>query len=108
MTKITALEVAKELAEKAHKLHSGSEITAWSGTSDKEAQLHKLRKTAAETVAAIGTEQPYTQIMKKHEELAAQIDSAGLTGLISENDLKEYYDLLDKLWASIEREKNEQ
>ena len=106
MKKESALEIARRLAEKTHKLNSGGQPLAWSGAGNFESQLHELRKSAAELVQAIGAGKPYQEIMHKHEALAGQIDAAGLTGLIGESEIAEYYALVDEVWAAIEHGKN--
>lgn len=104
MANQNALMYAQEMAKKTHELYSDGRILAWSGTSGKEAQLLTLRQASAELVAAIGGDQSGETILKKYGEVVAQIDAAGLTGLLTENELGEYYILADKLWAAIEKE----
>jgi hypothetical protein len=43
--------------------------------------------------------------MEAYEAVAADIDTAGITGLISESEITEYYALIDDIWAAIEKEK---
>jgi hypothetical protein len=75
------------------------------GTTSGESILQSLRKSVAELGTAIAEKKPYEEIMKAYEAMAANMDTAGVTGLISEAELTDYYSLADKIWAAIEHEK---
>ena len=105
MAKTSAIEIAKVLGDKIHGINLMTPDWLARGTSADEAQLLSLRKSIALLVEALATKKSYKEIMKAYEELAGAIDTAGITGLISETELTEYYALVDKLWAAIEKEK---
>lgn len=104
MTKQTALTISKELFDKAAKIKLNNAAAIF-GTTSHESLLQNMRKHIAELSAALTAKKPYTEVMQAYEAVAADVDSAGLTGLISEAELPEYYALIDKLWGAIEKEK---
>ncbi|MDQ3065215.1 MAG: hypothetical protein M3Q36_03005 [bacterium] len=75
------------------------------GTTSRESMLQSLRKSIAELGSAISAKKTYDDIMKKYEDAVSNIDTAGVTGLISESELTDYYALVDDIWAAIERQK---
>jgi hypothetical protein len=103
MAREKASELTKQLFEKVAgiKLNDAAAIF---GTTSKESMLQELRKNVAELGAAISAKKPYDQIMKLYESMAGSVDTAGVTGLISEEEIIEYYSLIDKLWIAIEKE----
>ncbi len=103
MKKRSSSELAKELFEKIHAIRL-NDAAAIFGTSAKESMLQGLRKNAAELGAALGSKKPYETVMKHYEAVASEIDTAGVTGLISDAELPDYYKIIDDLWAAIERE----
>jgi hypothetical protein len=104
MAREKASELTKQLFEKVAgiKLNDAAAIF---GTTSKESMLQELRKNVAELSSAITAKKSYDQIMKHYEAMAANVDTAGVTGLISEDEMTGYYSLIDKLWIAIEKEK---
>ena len=103
--KKTAAELNKELFDKITgiKLNDAAAIF---GTTSKESMLQQLRKDIVQLSEELAKQQSNEQIMARHEEVAAGIDAAGVTGLISEAEIAGYYKLTDDIWAAIERENN--
>jgi hypothetical protein len=104
MAKQSAEQLNKQLFEMVSKVKLNDPAAIF-GTTSNESQLQLLRKNVAELGKIIASKKPYEEIMKAYEAVAADIDTAGVMGLISEMELPEYYTIIDKLWAAIEREK---
>ncbi len=104
MTKKFAAEINRKLFDKVAKIKLNDAAGIF-GTTSKESMLQTLRKSTADLGVRLIEKQSYDDIMQAYEALASSIDSAGLTGLISEAELVDYYALIDKLWAAIEQEK---
>lgn len=100
-----AAELTNDLMQKIGtiKLNDASSIL---GGSSGQQMLNSLRGAAADLQQSLADESSYEEIMEKYESLAGDIDTAGVTGLISESEMAEYYTLVDNIWAAIEREKD--
>ncbi len=105
MAYAAAHELNKKLFSKvgAIKLNDAAAIF---GTTSRESMLQSLRGSVAELGTVLADKEPYQQIMEKYEAVVAAIDAAGLTGLISEAEMADYYALIDDIWAAIEADKN--
>jgi hypothetical protein len=103
MTKQSSLEIAQNLVEQVKSIKL-TNATGVLGTTQKQTLLENLLKSTAELAVAIGQNKEYEEIMKKYEIAVTAVDSAGLMGLISQDELADYYKLTDKLWATIEKE----
>ncbi len=97
----TANELSQQLAEKIHDIRI-DESAGIFGTTNNEKMLLGLRKKAAELHSLISAGKDYGATMQQYEQVVADIDAAGLTGLISNDELTGYYTLIDELWAAIE------
>lgn len=99
-----AVELANNLMQKIGtiKLNDASSIL---GGSSGQQVLNNLRGSAAALQQVLAEGSPYDERMEKYESLAGDVDTAGVTGLISESEMAEYYTLIDNIWAAIEREK---
>lgn len=75
------------------------------GTTSHESMLQNLRKSVVNLRAAIGAHKSYDETMKVYEKTVSAIDTAAITGLISETELPGYYTLIDSIWVAIEHEK---
>jgi hypothetical protein len=103
MTKFTAEQICKQLFDKVSSIKL-NDAAAIFGTTSKESMLQSLRKGVAELGAALAGGKSYDEIMELYETMASAIDTAGVTGLISEAEMTGYYKLVDDLWAAIEKE----
>lgn len=104
MAKQTSQELTKQLFDKVSNIKF-NDAAAIFGTTSKESMLQTLRKAVAELSVALAEKMPYEQIMARYEEAVAAIDTAGVTGLISEAEITDYYKLTDNIWAAIEKER---
>jgi hypothetical protein len=75
------------------------------GTTSGETNLQNLRKAVAELTAALANNAAYDETIQRYEATVAAVDTAGLTSLISEQEIIGYYKLTDDIWAAIEKEK---
>lgn len=75
------------------------------GTTSSQSILHELQQAIARFSESLQAGKDYGLLMKDYESLAASLDTAGITGLISESEITGYYELLDDIWAALEREK---
>jgi hypothetical protein len=106
---MTKKQSAEELVRLLHqkvqdiKLNDAAAIF---GTTSKESMLQNLRKSVAELGSTVSMKKPYDEVMKDYEKSVGEIDAAGITGLISETELADYYTLIDSIWVAIEREKS--
>ena len=73
-------------------------------TTNEQMVLADLQKKTAKLAGAIGKE-PKAKLLEYHEAVAAGIDTAGLLGIISNDELDSYYKLIDNIWKYIEKEK---
>lgn len=99
-----ATELTNDLMQKIGTIKL-NDATAILGGSSGQQMLNNLRGSAAALQTVLAEESPYEEVMEKYEALAGDIDTAGVTGLISESEMAEYYTLIDNIWAAIEREK---
>ncbi len=99
-----AAELAHELLQQIGKIKLNDATTILGGSSG-TAMLNKLRISAAKLQESLIKKQSYKIVMENYEIVAADIDTAGVIGLISEEEMVEYYTLVDSLWAAIEHEK---
>jgi hypothetical protein len=104
MAKKTTEELVRELFEKVQSIKL-NDAAAIFGTTSRESMLQDLRKHVAELGSELAAKKPYESIMQSYEKVAGDIDTAAVTGLISESEVTDYYALVDKLWAAIEKEK---
>lgn len=104
MAKKSARELNKELFDKVASIRLHQDIAAIYGTTSRESMLQELRKHVAQLGEALASNQSYEHIMECYEAVVGSIDSAGVTGLISETEISDYYSLVDNLWAAIEKE----
>lgn len=105
MTKKSATELVRELFDKISSIKL-NDAAAIFGTTSKESMLQELRKSVANLGTVVAEKKPYDEVMQAYEAVAGNIDTAGVTGLISEAELMDYYALIDNIWAAIEREKD--
>ncbi|MCA9348018.1 hypothetical protein KC867_01260 [Candidatus Saccharibacteria bacterium] len=105
MPKQSSLELAKEIGDKIHGINLVAPGWLARGTSANEAQLLVLRKSVALLVEALAKQKTYSEVMERYEALVGAVDVAGITGLIGENELSDYYKLVDELWVIIEKER---
>lgn len=96
-------EFTSELFNKVQSIKL-NDAAAIFGTSSKESMLQDLRKAVVEFAESIKSDAGYEQLIAKHEAIAAAIDTAGLTGLISEAELPAYYKIVDDIWVQLEKE----
>lgn len=97
-------ELTAELFEKINKIRL-NEAAGIFGTTSDQTVLQELRGAMAQFSKTLNTTSDYETTMKDYEALAAGLDTAGITGLISEPEMIVYYELLDNLWAALEHEK---
>ncbi len=98
-------ELNRQLFDKVSAIRLHQDIAAIYGTTSRESTLQELRKHVAQLGEALGSEKPYEQVMQCYEAVVASVDTASVTGLISETEVPAYYSLVDNLWAAIEKEK---
>jgi hypothetical protein len=103
MTKKSSQALTGELFKKVAAIKL-NDTAIFGGTSSRDFTLQALRKSVAELSAALGSKKMYDEIMQRYEEMVAAIDTAGITGLISETELGDYYKLVDQIWEAIEQE----
>jgi len=103
MTKKTSQELTNELFEMVQDIKL-NDVTAIFGTTSNESILQTLRKSVVEFAANLSSKATYDEVMHHYEALVASIDTAGITGLISEDELSGYYKLVDDIWAALEKE----
>ncbi len=96
-------KLIKELFDKVADIRTNSPAGVF-GTTSRQSMLSDLVKSVGELGKAVQGGEPYEVIIKKHEEMAMQVDSAGITGLITESEIAGYYELVDAIWAAIEKE----
>lgn len=99
------IELIHELLQKISTINLNDASTILGGTSTAGSTLNELRSSASALQEAVAEGQPYETVMKHYEVLAGAVDTAGITGLISETEMTEYYTLIDAIWAAIEKEK---
>lgn len=101
----SAAELNKELYKKvdAIKVNDASAIF---GTTSQEDLLVMLKSKIIELSEAIIKSQPYDKVMDCYEQVVSNLDTAAVTGLISESEMAEYYKIVDDIWAAIEQENN--
>lgn len=103
--KKTTLELIHELMQKISAIKLNNASTILGGVSTAGTTLNELRSSAAALQEAVTEKQSYEIIMGKYEMLVGVVDTAGVTGLISETEMAEYYAIVDNIWAAIEKEK---
>lgn len=102
--KHSSIELTNQLLNKISKIKLNDAATILGGSSE-GAILNDLRSGAVELQGSLNGDSSYDEIMKSYEALAGAVDTAGVTGLISEAEMADYYTLVDNIWTAIEREK---
>lgn len=74
------------------------------GTTSNQKTLQDLNKYIAELSQLVVSKASYQEIMEAYEKVMSGLDTAGITGLISESEMPEYYKLADDIWKSIEKD----
>jgi hypothetical protein len=74
------------------------------GTTSHEANRQALVKAIADLGTVFAGDATYDEVMARYEAVVACVDTAGLTGLISESEITNYYKRTDQIWAAIEKE----
>lgn len=99
-----ALPIAKKLGDKVHEI---SPINRWmsSGTSGREAILLSLRKSCGLMLNSLVTNKSKQAIYDAFSALSSDLNSAIITGIISESESVDYQELLEELRANIDKEK---
>ena len=105
MTKKSTQELTGELIAKVQKMKL-NDAAAIFGTTSKELILQDLHRAVGEFADARHKKVDYDTLMHRYETVAAQIDAAGISGLISEAELPAYYTLVDDIWEALETENN--
>lgn len=93
-------ELLKKLS--SIKLNDASSIL---GSTSNQATLNELLRAVAELGDSLKSARPYEDIMAKYEQVAAGVDTAGITGLISESEIQDYYKIVDDIWSAVEKER---
>ena len=73
-------------------------------TSNKQKVLHDLQISAGQLSKSLNTKSSKDDLLEAHDKLVQAVDTAGLIGVISEQELTDYYKLLDDIWAAIEKD----
>jgi|GEM_PF-2113519 len=102
--KKTTKELTAELITQVQKMKV-KDAAAIFGTTTNELIIQDLHRAVGEFADALHKNADYTQLMQKYESVVGQIDTAGITGLISESELPVYYTLVDNIWEALEQEK---
>ena len=97
-------ELVTELFEKIGEIKLNQPAGIFGATSG-QSVLQDLMKSVTDLIQALGDSAEYEVVMQKYEVLVSSIDTAGITGLISEAEMADYYKLVDDIWATIESEK---
>ncbi len=75
------------------------------GNSPDQSVLNDLKKKIIELEQALKKQVEYDEVINLYEVAVASLDTAGITGLISEAEIPEFYKITDDIWVSIEKEK---
>ncbi len=103
--KHSSIELTSQLLENIGRIKLNDATTILGGSSSTTI-LNDLRIAAGELQQSLNNGSSYELIMELYEKLAGAVDTAGVTGLISETELTSYYELIDSIWAAIEKEKD--
>lgn len=96
-------ELTTKLFKKVNKIRL-NEAAGIFGTTSEQSILQDLQRALGKFSQSLNAGHSYQAVIKDYEALAASLDTAGITGLISEDEVSGYYELLDGIWAALERE----
>lgn len=71
-------------------------------TTNSQKSLNQLQMAVGELSKAVAEKADKSSLLQKHDQLVQAIDTAGLIGLISNDELSKYYECLDDIWTEIE------
>ncbi|MBA2278895.1 hypothetical protein H0V99_00415 [Candidatus Saccharibacteria bacterium] len=103
MKKPDLQQLTTELFEKLKGIHLTGQALAAYQTTNNQSVLMDLQKKSAALVQAVQSKQPKGMLLGAHEDVAAAIDTAGILGVISNEELPGYYKKLDDIWMDIEK-----
>lgn len=96
------LNLTKQLFDKVSNLKL-NEAAGIFGSTNKQNILDKLRSSVVDLSKSIEQDESYDLIMKKYEVLAGFVDTATVSGIISEEEATDYYKLVDDIWIALEK-----
>ena len=100
MSKQSLQVITAELFEKTKKIRL-TEVAALQSTANQRA-LQDLQQKAGMLAGAAKAAKPQTELLALHEQTVAALDTAGLLGIISNEELTQYYTYIDDIWTAIE------
>lgn len=103
MSKDNSATLTKELFESLSKIRL-TLVSGVAGTTSKQVMLQDLQKKVAQLGASISAEEEYEEIMKRYDEMISALDTAGITGIISQDEMHDYYKKVDNIWSAIEKD----